>query len=114
MATIKFCNLTLAPSPVEGGFLLKSDASPRVFLVNAEGVYECARDGSDKPLILMDCGDRTLRRVKAALGDRDAAASLAKEESERRIKMLKDAAEAAVKAGMQQIAAADAAKEKAK
>lgn len=41
--------------------------APRTLLVNQEGVFECARDGSAKPLALFDCGPATLTRLSTQL-----------------------------------------------
>jgi len=105
---VKYSNIEFTPTPIGGGFILTSSKSPRVLLVNADGVFECARDGSEKPLELIDCGELTLVKVKASLGDAGAAELLKQIEVKRRARMLEDSAKAAVDAALKQIAAADA------
>ena len=108
MKTFKHCSIAFTPTAVEGGFMLKSKESPRVLFVTEKGVFECARDGSDKPLELFDCGPLTHLKVRAHLGDTAARDVVAADEAARRVKLIEDAAKAAVEAAKKKIAEADA------
>lgn len=82
----KYVNAEWSLAKHDRGFVLTSGS--RVLLVTPEGVFECARDGGE---VLMDCGNRTLLKVKEHLGDAGAAAQLAADEQARRVQLAKDA-----------------------
>lgn len=63
----KYCNIDWTPTASAAGVLLKNDKTDRVLLVTEQGVFECTRDGKDKPKELMDCGPATLARVNIAI-----------------------------------------------
>lgn len=76
--TFKYSNLSLSVKPKDGGFVLSSPGKDgRVFFVTAEGVHECLRDGSEKPVALIDCNPNLLARVAKALAASNAAAEKA-------------------------------------